>query len=101
MVSEIQIGERRVVERIFIKNDGSDAAILVEPVNVKNATAEELKVYCQKVAYGQVFASALFLKLQTLYIHLVTFLFQYVQQHHLHQKVRLYWKVEKLIFRLV
>lgn len=43
VVSEIQIGERRVVERIFIKNDGSDAAILVEPVNVKNATAEELK----------------------------------------------------------
>ena len=43
VVSEIQFGERRVVERIFIKNDGSDAAILVEPVNVKNATAEELK----------------------------------------------------------
>jgi Na+-transporting NADH:ubiquinone oxidoreductase subunit A len=43
MVSEIQFGERRVIERIIIKNDGSDTSLTVNPLNANDITVEVLK----------------------------------------------------------
>ena len=43
VITEIQFGERRVIERIVIKDDGSKTTLNVSPMNVNDVTLEELK----------------------------------------------------------